>query len=249
MDNWQLAAEVAQVLAVPATTAGVIISLWIGIGTLRELRNERMQRARPYLLFDGGGYRLPASLDDSGGIPGIDPGFAHKLTRSRPKGNNRLTIETLFDNLRNHGQGPAIGVSITYIPYRIFMGSECFVIDEAKRREPVYSRDYNSVGSMPDHISPGGTGRFGRIPTALVVDFDRRISQMDCIVEIACKDLFKNEFLAYQGLRIFVGTDPANAKPYVHMVFLDELDQNNPDWSCFGPPDSTHVKFVRPPIG
>ena len=57
--GWSEAAQVAQVIAVPVTALGIIVSLSIGIGTLRELKAERLHRVRPILRFPNGGQVIP----------------------------------------------------------------------------------------------------------------------------------------------------------------------------------------------
>jgi hypothetical protein len=244
--DWDTYSQVSQAFIAPVTAVGVLASLYIGVRTLRELRDERMQRGKPVLRFDGGGYRLPARLDDSYGIPGIDPAYARKLMVNRPKGKNRLSIEGHYTNLKNHGLGPALDVSVTFIPYRIFIGEECFVIDTHKRREMIYSEPLNTVHSHPNHISAGGTGSFGRIPTPLVVDFNRTITQLDCVFKITCHDVFKVEHVVYQGVRIMLIPEGDDKVKYVHFVFLEEMDKDAPDFTIFGGTDSASVSLIGP---
>jgi hypothetical protein len=69
--GWSEAAQVAQVIAVPVTALGIIVSLSIGIGTLRELKAERLHRVRPILRFPNGGQVIPVELSDSSYLPGL----------------------------------------------------------------------------------------------------------------------------------------------------------------------------------
>ena len=62
VDTLDLVAKIAQVLSVPVVACGVLVSLYIGLSTLRELRAERKYRIRPYCIFDMGGQQLPVTL-------------------------------------------------------------------------------------------------------------------------------------------------------------------------------------------
>jgi hypothetical protein len=132
--TWGEAAQVAQVVAVPVTAIGIIVSLMIGIGTLRELRAERQHRVQPILRFPTGPQMLHVELKDSSYLPGLDPRVILPLTAQRPKGNNRLDTTSFWGNLTNYGSGAAFDVEITFVFYRVFIGSECFVIDENRRK-------------------------------------------------------------------------------------------------------------------
>jgi hypothetical protein len=72
-------ARLAQVIALPITASGVLVSLYIGISTLRELRAERKYRVRPFCIFKRGGFGVHVELEDKYGIPGIQPQLAGPL--------------------------------------------------------------------------------------------------------------------------------------------------------------------------
>jgi len=97
--GWNEAAQVAQVIAVPITALGIIVSPAIGIRTLHELKVERLHRVRPILRFPNGGQMIPVELSDSSYLPGFAPPSALSLTSNRPKGNNRLDATGLLGRL------------------------------------------------------------------------------------------------------------------------------------------------------
>jgi hypothetical protein len=127
-------AKLAPAILVPITAIGVLVSLYIGISTLREVRFSRQQSIRPFCLFASGAQMVPVDLVDREGVPGIDFDFARGLTEGRPPGKNRAQF---WGRLYNHGLGPAIGIEICFIPYRVFLGKDVFVIDEQKHNSGV----------------------------------------------------------------------------------------------------------------
>jgi hypothetical protein len=94
--GWGEAAQITQVIAVPVTALGIIVSLAIGIGTLRELKAERVHRVRPILRFPNGGQVVPVTLSDSSFLPGFEARSALSFTTNRPKGNNRLDATAMW---------------------------------------------------------------------------------------------------------------------------------------------------------
>jgi hypothetical protein len=235
--DWVEAAQIAQVFAVPVTTAGILVSLAIGITTLREMKAERVHRVRPLLRFDVGGRRIPVALSDSGYLLGIDPNFALKSTTRRPIGKNRLDATALWDGLKNYGQGTAFDVSITFLYYRVFISNDCFVIDEVKRDTFPYQSSVNIIPASPSHLPPGHSGHFMRLPTPIVVDYNRTINRMDGVVLIEYSDSFKTKYSTRQGVTIW--TDLVNInKGEITITFHEELSDRRVDHTLFGLPET-----------
>jgi hypothetical protein len=125
-------------LGVLITAAGVLVSLYVGISTLREVRRGRQHSIQPYCLFGTGPQKVSVEFSDANGIPGIDISHAVRLTKDRPPGKNRVDTKHLWGKLRNYGLGPAINTRISLIPYRVFIATDVFVIDDTKRTEFPY---------------------------------------------------------------------------------------------------------------
>jgi hypothetical protein len=225
-------------LGVLITAAGVLVSLYVGISTLREVRKGRQQSIQPFCLFAIGGQKIPVEFADSYGIPGIDPSHASRLTKERPRGKNRVDAKNHWGMLHNYGLGPSIDTQISWIPYRIFIGEDVFVIDEAKRTQYPYDEKYNSIHATPSHLAVGQEATFARLPTPIVVDYKRRISRLDCVVKIEYEDLYANKYLKFQGLRVFTHHLDDPSDPFLLFTFLEEMNPAAPDFSIFGPPNS-----------
>jgi hypothetical protein len=226
-------------LGVLITAAGVLVSLYVGISTLREVRRGRQHSIQPYCLFSTGTQQISVEFSDAGGIPGVDIGPAVRLTKDRPPGKNRADTKHLWGKLRNYGLGPAINTRISLIPYRVFVGKDVFVIDDAQRTGFPYSEIYNSFGVTPSHLAVGGEGLFMRLPTPIVVDYKRRITRLDCVVKIEYEDLYASKYTKFQGLRVFAQRLEDPSDPVVILTFLEEMSSASPDFSIFGPPPSS----------
>src|SRR4051812_43970084 len=87
-------------LGVIVTAVGVLISLYIGVSTLREVRRGRQHSVQPFCLFATGGQRIPVEFVDASGIPGINIDVASRLTRDRPLGPNRVDVKVPWGRLQ-----------------------------------------------------------------------------------------------------------------------------------------------------
>jgi hypothetical protein len=236
--GWGEAAQVAQVFAVPITAIGIIVSLTIGIGTLRELRAERLHRVRPILRFPNGGHVIPVELSDSNYLPGFDPRFVLSLTANRPKGNNRLDATSMWGQLTNYGSGAAFDTKIMFLYYRVFVFAECFVIDKMKREEFPYRVSSNTIPASPSHLPPGEAAVFRRLPTPIVVDYERTINRVDAVISIEYEDSFKLKHQTRQAVIIFTDNYRIQ-KGTISMTFLEEVIGDTVDSTVFGPPETT----------
>lgn len=240
--GWSEAAQVAQVIAVPVTALGIIVSLAIGIATLRELKAERLHRVRPILRFPNGGQVIPVELSDSSYLPGFEPQSALSLTRNRQKGNNRLDATALWGNLTNYGGGAAFDAKITFLYYRLFVANDCFVIDQMKRNDFPYAESFNTIPASPSHLPPGQSASFRRLPTPIVVDYERAIRRIDAVIVITYEDSFKLKHETRQAVRVFVDIERIQ-KGTMTMTFLEEVIGNTVDSSVFGSPETTPMSL------
>jgi len=136
--DWQTWAAIAQVVTTVLTGIGIIVSLWIGVRTLREVRDDRLHRVRPKLLFQRGGQRVTCELKERPGIPGIDPEYAAHLLKNKPPAARHCLAKHLWNGLSNYGNGSALNASITIVAETVEKAGEKFAIDERKLSEFPY---------------------------------------------------------------------------------------------------------------
>jgi hypothetical protein len=182
---------VAQIVASIISFVGIVTSIWLSIRALREIQTDRKMRQKPYLGFEIGGYDLPIEFQKAGRtIPGIDPEFVKKMfpdipddaesVRIRQKKSNQGNLETVFyGQLRNHGLGPALSTTVTWVPEEVWAGSEKTSPDKEESLEPQYQEVLNCMPSVPSHILPGKDAGLSRLPTFIQKDFRKRITRVD----------------------------------------------------------------------
>ncbi|MDH5821969.1 hypothetical protein QFW77_03040 [Luteimonas sp. RD2P54] len=235
LDDWS---NIAQILATLVTAAGVLVSLWVAVRTLREVQRDRQLRHRPYLAFQPGGYRLPISFKAIGHrIPGVDPRYLETALAHLPKskesvvlggeGENGKRTVRHYSELRNYGSGAAINTTVTWVPERIWINGEEFPITPEKLADPLYASDLNHIPAVPRHIEPGKHSELTRLPALIVKDYDRKITQIDGHLLISCWDIFGNEHTTKQEFHFF--THYGDAPAAVHITFSDHtsLEPNN----------------------
>jgi hypothetical protein len=219
--DWQTASAISQVCATVLSGIGIVVSVVIGIRTLREVQADRLYRVRPKLLFDKGGRRVDCRLEQKIGIPGIDPGLASALLRDRPSGALTCVANDLWGGLSNHGSGSALDSSITVFARQVCRAGEEFLVDPKKLLEFPYSPALNHIPAHPSHIPSGESAKFFRLPTPVTVDYAGQLSSMECVVLIRYRDLYSNEYSTWQELRVAVERREASA--YVFLTFGEEI--------------------------
>lgn len=221
----------AQILVSIVSLVGIVTSMWLSIKALREVQTDRKLRQRPYLGFEIGGYDIPVEFRKAGKtIPGIDPDFVKKVfsdmpddaesIRLRQKENKDGSVEMLFyGQLRNYGLGPALTATVTWVPREIWRGSEKFALDEERLQEPQYQEILNCMPSVPSHILPGKEARLSRLPTFIEKDYEKKISRVEGVLRIECKDVFEEKHAVTQTFYLF--TYYMADQPYIHVTFGD----------------------------
>jgi hypothetical protein len=225
---------VAQVLLSAISFVGIVTSIWLSIRALREVQTDRKLRQRPYLGFDIGGYDIPIEFQSAGRtIPGIDPDFVKKMFPDMPEDAESIrirqeksklgSVETAFyGHLRNYGLGPALSTTVTWVPEEIWMGSEMTSLDR-KPLEPQYQEVLNCMPSVPSHILPSKDARLARLPTFIEKDYRKKITRVDGVLKIECKDVFEERHLATQAFYLF--TYYVSGQPHVHVTFGDFVER------------------------
>ncbi len=226
-------AAIAQIGIWLATVVGVFLSMYLSVKALREVQRDRKARHRPHLAFEPGGYQLKVAFVKAGQtIPGVNPAFVkERFPRLRDDAESvRLADETAgeadhgrgvsrYGRLRNFGLGPALEVRVTWIPSEVWVGSERFVLDADKLREPQYMRVLNSMPAVPAHIQPGEAAQLTRLPTFIDKDCEHKISRVSGTMEIACLDVFGDGLMWNQEFMLF--TMYGETPPKVHVTFGD----------------------------
>jgi len=224
---------IAQITIAVLTVVGVLASLYMSIRALKEIREDRLIRQKPHLAFEGGGYRLLVEFVKAGGcVPGIDPDFAKEVFSNLPEDAESIHLRSgknnrpiFYGDLRNFGLGPALETEVTWVPISVRIGSETFMIDGAKLDEPVYSKPLNTLPACPQHILPGGGAELSRLPTFIDKDFEKKISEVEGVLEIKCQDVFGNSHNTQQ--KFWMGTNYKAEEPSVHVTFMEVLLESN----------------------
>jgi len=224
----------AQILLSIISFVGIVTSMWLSIRALREVQTDRKLRQRPYLGFDIGGYDIPIEFQKAGRtIPGIDPDFVKKMFPDVPEDAESIRIRqekskhggvetTFYGQLRNYGLGPALSTTVTWVPEEIWIESEKTSLDNEKLLEPQYQEVFNCMPSVPSHILPSKDARLARLPTFIEKDYRKKITRVDGILKIECKDVFEEKHLATQAFYLF--TYYILDQPHIHVTFGDFVE-------------------------
>jgi hypothetical protein len=226
---------IAQIVLSIISFVGIVTSIWLSIRALREVQTDRKLRQRPYLGFDIGGYEIPIEFQKAGRtIPGIDPEYVKKMfpdipddaesVRIRQKTSNHGSFEpTFFGQLRNYGLGPALSATVTWLPEEIWVGSEKTSLGKEKQVEPQYQEVLNCMPSVPSHILPSKEAGLARLPTFIEKDFRKKITRVDGVLRIECKDVFGEKHSVTQAFYLF--TYYASDQPHIHVTFGDFVER------------------------
>lgn len=221
----------AQVILTIVTAIGIIVSLYMSRKTLREIQTDRLLKQKPHLAFEGGGMRMTVEFLKKGkGIPGVNSEYAKMMFSNLPDNAESVRLKDKtkengqsrllhYGRLRNFGLGPALEARVTWVPVRIKIGSETFQIDNGKRDEPRYRRELNEMPAIPEHIFPGSESVLSRLPTFIEKDFEKKISEVDGVLEITCEDVFGKTHTTHQNF--YIKTNYTGENPYVHVTFKE----------------------------
>ncbi len=226
----------AQILVPIITLVGIVVSMCLSVKALREVQIDRKLRQMPHLAFDYGGQRLQIEFVKAGRrVSGINPKYAEKLFHNQPKDAESITLKTepgeggrrklisQYGKLKNYGVGTAFSAEVTWIAKKVRIGSEEFEIDSKKLLEPQYSKELNCIPSSPSHILPGEVAEFFRLPTFIHKDFEKKISEVEGILQIEYEDLYGGKHITNQEFFLF--TYYGSEIPAIHITF-SELIKN-----------------------
>lgn len=184
-------ANVAQV----AIGVAALVSLIIGIATLRNTRREQRRAIQPRLAFDVGGQLVDCKVEQSQGLAGIDPGYAKKVL-----GGAQRTVRTpksTWGGLGNHGGGVALDAEIQFFTGAVEVKDDVFKVSTSQLGEFPYDPALNSIPAGPSNIHPGKHGMFARIPMPMY-DYAGGRDSIEGVVVVSCEDILGRKHHAYQ---------------------------------------------------
>ncbi len=215
-------ADIAQTITPFIVFIGIIISMWLSVKALREVQKDRKLRQIPHLAFDyGGSNHLIEFIKIGRKVGGIDPKYAEKVFSDFPKEADSVGLKSgqKYGHLRNYGVGTALSTEVTWMPNKVQIGTEKYVIEEDKLLEPRYCNELNCIPSSPSHILPQQEAVFYRLPTFIQKDWEKKIKEIEGVLKIECKDIFDTNHVTYQEFRIF--PEYLVEKPYITITFGD----------------------------
>lgn len=217
------------------TTIGIILSFWVSLKTLNEVKYEKILAQKPYLLFEQGGVCDKALFVKAGRTsPGFNPELMKIIKNSIPKDAIQVQREfledgqpRLFGHLKNYGNGAAFNIELTWIPKIVWLNNEKFVIDDTKNREAKYSRDFNTKPVGEFNLLPQQTTGILHWPMFIEMDYNLCITRVEGYFQLSYDNSFGNHYRTYQGYHLF--TDYQAETPSVHVTFLETFS-NETDW-------------------
>jgi hypothetical protein len=230
LEDWSNIARVATAII---TLVGIIVSIWLSTKALREVQLDRRLRSKPHLAFEIGGWRLPIQFVKIGyHVGGLNPQFVKEVFSNLPEGAESIELKSFLDKgkthklfgygrLQNHGSGSALSTHISWVANEIWVGSEHFDIDDKKRTEPVYRKNLNTWPSLPSNIPANGEASTNSLPTFITKDIDKKITRVNGMFEISCRDIFDTHHIVRQEFHLF--TNYRDDPPTVHVTFSDIL--------------------------
>ncbi len=226
---------ISQIVLPIITLIGIIISMWLSVKALREVQIDRKIKYLPHLAFEPGGWKLPIEFRKVGpAVAGIEPKYAREAFKNIPSDAKSISLKTkkladeneqiisMYGKLRNYGSGPALSTHVTWIARKIKVGIEDFEITKDKLREPRYSRELNCIPASPSNIMPSETANFFRLPTFIQKDHEKKIAEVDGILEIACTDIFGRKQVTNQKFHVLTNYGSDNSS--IYMTFGDVIN-------------------------
>jgi hypothetical protein len=149
-----------------------------------------------------------------------------------------MDADAMWGALTNYGAGAAFEAKITFRYYRVWIRGECFVVDARKTNTFPYMDPVNQIPASPSHIQPRESAKFLRLPTPIVVDYDRTISRSDSVVQIDYMDSFNLSHRTFQKLAVWTEPERIKQQQSITMTFGEEIIGAKVDSSVFGPPET-----------
>jgi hypothetical protein len=219
-------ADIAQIVIAIATALGVIAAFEATRRTLKEVQRDREARQAPFLSFTPGGWPIAIEFIDSRlAIPGVEPSYVRSVLKDFPGRLSRIDLKEdknarpFYGRLQNSGVGAALDIEITWVTDQVKVGRDSFTIDDNKRKEPLYDAPLNTMPTLPSLLAPGAVGELTRLPSFIVMDIERKISEASGKLEITCLDVSGRKYETKQ--EFWLGTGYSENEPNVHVTFGD----------------------------
>ncbi|TQS41795.1 hypothetical protein [Cryptosporangium phraense] len=194
-------ADVAEVFSALGSLAAVVVAALVANKTLREVRIDRKLRVRPFVAFQMGGEQiLIGSRTFRWRIGGLDPDWVEKNFAHIPEDAEVLDLESahLYGELENLGGGVAIGIQTVWTPDEMGIAGEMFSLGSDKLEQLKYAKHVNTIAPIPAILKGGESAQLGRLPTFLVLDLEKQLTEINGHVELLYKDLEGDTFSTRQ---------------------------------------------------
>lgn len=218
------------------TSLGILVSFFISVKTLKEIKRDRVFSQKPFLMFKVGGYEEKVVYERIGKkSPGFNPTYIESEFKDMPNDaisilrdclSKEKTISTLGD-LMNCGNGTAFEVEIVWVPKMIWLNGEKFVIDKEKSNEPKYNRANNTRRVWNYVLPPKEETGIVNWPMFIEKDYNLQITRVEGYFEIHYQDLLKNKYNTLQRFHIF--TYYQKEIPSIHVTFCNVF-HNSKEW-------------------
>jgi hypothetical protein len=180
------------------------VSIWVGVNALRNAQEDRLIKTRPKILFNLGAQVISMQCTKGKAIPGIDRAEARKA------------LVDLDDNLElnipngpvsgpfNHGNGQAFNIEMWFVPETVTRGGEKFRIEQERISQFPYAKGWNTFPANPSRLQTGEQALFHRIPTVIVVDYQKTLQNVTGRMYLECKDGEGRIYNTVQPVTFFV---------------------------------------------
>ena len=169
---------------------GVISTAYFSIRTLRLSQKSAALSHQPKLLFGLGSQVVTAKFIDAASIPGISPRDTNAYLNTIPSGSKFLLPLSPIGNLTNIGKGTAAEVKLTFAVQSIERNEqEILIYSEKEKNKFEYALENNTFVLEPSSLEAGNEGKIYRIPTPIVVDYEKSLSKISGVMTVYYKDM------------------------------------------------------------
>lgn len=229
--DWEKWYYIFNIFAPFITMLGIIISFWVSLKSLKEVRQEKVLAQRPYLLFWQGGMDDKAIFVKSGRTsPGFNPAVMQQVKKDIPQDAiaiQRDFLKSNFGTIQNYGNGTAFNITLTWVPKIIWINDEKFIIDRTKMKEVKYSKEFNTRCIGEFNLLPKQTTGIIHWPMFIEMDYNLCITRVEGFFQINYDDSFGNHYNTYQGYHMF--TNYKDSNPTIHVTFIESFKKEK-DW-------------------
>jgi hypothetical protein len=220
--------QIAQILSPILAAVGIFVSVMVGVRALRNSRQDRLLKIMPKLVFNLGAQAIRFRCEKGKSIPGIDISEVQKAL-SDLDDEIRLNIpELALSGLFNHGNGQALNIEATFVPYTVTVRGVESPVDPQQLSKFPFSVGWNTFPTIPSHLDAGEEARVFRIPTIVVVDPEKVLQKVSGRMYIRCQDGGGQSWTSVQPVSVFVDYDASSDTGVATFSFGKEV--GTPVW-------------------